>query len=112
MQFYFPNDARFNADNFAYQPLTFVFQALRAIDKHLLENANQSAIPIAGLGVATLSSQGVKNPKIEWFNPYAKMLESFDEMDAGIPGYVSETFSQLSKEGKVPSWATNYLEID
>jgi len=112
LQLYFPNDARFNADNFAYQPLVLIFQALRAIDKHLLENANQNAIPIAGLGVATLSSQGVKNPKIEWFNPYSKMLQSFDESVTQIPDYVSDTFSQLSREGKVPSWATNYLEID
>lgn len=112
MQLYFPNETRFNADNFAYQPLILIFQALRAIDKHLLENANQNAIPIAGLGVATLSSQGVKNPKIEWFNPYPKMLESFDETAIQIPNHVSETFSQLSREGKVPSWATNYLEMD
>lgn len=91
--------------------MSLIIQALRAIDKHLLENANRNAIPVAGLGVAALQSQGVKDPKIEWFNPYAGMLENFDEVDMQISSHVSQTFSQLLKEGKVSSWAINYLEI-
>lgn len=109
---HFPNESRFDAENFAYQPLELIFQAYKAIDTNSLETVNQIAIPIANLGVATLSSQGVKDPKAEWFNPYTKLLQNLHEPESQIPPYVAATYSQLCREGKVPNWVTPYLEAD
>lgn len=112
LRLHFPNEPRFNAENFVYQPLNLIFQAYRAIDTISLETVNQIAIPIANLGVATLSSQGVKDAKPEWFNPYPNLLQNLNEPDSQIPQYVSETYSQLCRAGKVPNWVIPYLEVD
>lgn len=109
---HFPNEPRFNAENFAYQPLNFIEAAYKAIDRCSLEAVNQIAIPIANLGVATLSSQGVKDPKPEWFNPYDKLLKNLNEPESQIPQYVADTYSQLCRDAKVPNWVIPYLEVD
>lgn len=70
------------------------------------------AIPIANLGIATISAQGTKNAQPEWFNPYPKILEDFDNQDSKIPDHVTQTFMELSREGKIPSWALGFVEND
>lgn len=109
---HFPNEPRFNAENFAYQPLDLIYQAYTAIDINSIETVNKIAIPIANLGVATLSSQGVKDPKPGWFNPYPDLLESLSEPESQIPQYVADTYSQLCKAGKVPNWVIPYLDTN
>jgi len=62
--------------------------------------------------VATLSSQGVKDPKAEWFNPYAKLIQHLYQPETQIPQYVADTYSQLCRAGKVPNWVIPYLETN
>jgi hypothetical protein len=92
--------------------LTFITQALTFISKLQLESASLNASPIANLGISMCQMQGIKEPKQLWFNPYPELLKTYEKSDSDIPLHVQQTFLDLSKSGKLPSWVTSFLEIN
>lgn len=113
MRLNYPSDNRFNADNFADQPLIIIEQALEAIGKREIELGNLIATPISRAMLYILSSKGVKRPERELnsINPYAQAIES-EIAKKKYSKEFTQVFLKLLKDGKIPQWLVGKLDIE
>ncbi len=93
--------------------MVIIEQALEAIGKREIELGNLIATPISRAMLYILSSKGVKRPEKELnsINPYNEAIES----EIAKKKYSKEfviIFLRLLKDGKIPHWLINQLDIE
>jgi hypothetical protein len=108
---YYPYEEKFNSKNFAKCPLILIEKALEVARQRDLELAAMAAHPTASLGVSVLRIAGAKNPKTQHFNPYAAQIYE-DYAKKLIPQEAAKCFLNLIREGKIPSWAVKFVDIE
>lgn len=86
-------------------------QALESINIIEIERSNYHAIPLGNLGEILCRLQGVKQAKSEWVNPYPNYIKS-KEIKKIIPEKPARLFLTLSREGKLPRWVFDELDIE
>lgn len=111
LQLYFPQEQRFNAEQFASCPIILIEQAIAASSRLELEpRSHRAAVPVSLLGCYTLAGQGVESFEPSHFNPFEKILnqqEALQEVDSAI----ARTLIELVDTGQVPSWAIPLIPL-
>ncbi len=90
--------------------MILIEQALQVAHQRQLELASISASPIASVGVAMMAIAGGK-AKEEWFNPYSARLYE-QEAKQICTQQAAKLFLELSKAGKLPSWAISHVNLE
>lgn len=108
---YYPGDNRWSYYNIGRQKINHILNALKIAQLVEEERANLISIPIANLGVAYAQSQGAKNAKPEWFNPWGQILKE-REIKKQYSDRLLSTLSQLINEKIIPSWVYSQLDPD
>ncbi|HEY9660444.1 MAG TPA: hypothetical protein V6C65_18480, partial [Allocoleopsis sp.] len=106
----YPNEERFNPENFGDCPLIIAEQALSAISQRDLELADLHATPVALVGQWFAASKGSKEADPNWFNPFGEFLYRKNARDL-IPPQAAQEFLALTKHGKVPSWVLEVVDV-
>lgn len=110
LQGLYPNDERFNKDNFAKCSLLLIEQALQSAVQRQLEQAAMNAAPIAAVGTIIAAATGAKLEP-SFFNPFeAALYEKSAKQACDIEA--ARAFLQMAKEGLLPSWAINRVDIN
>jgi hypothetical protein len=111
LQLHYPGVACFNEENFWHLPILFIEKALNEIDEKTKAIAHEMAVPISLMAQSMCAMEGVQDAKTEWFNPHERRLrraiavKQYEPATAGL-------LLQLTKEGKLPGWAMEHLDID
>lgn len=92
-------------------PVVYVEKALAALDQDRITQHSYTAMPIARLGLWVAAGAGAKQmPDEHSFNPFGAILYA-EEARKLIDPEVANTFLDLSAEHKVPSWASDLIEV-
>ncbi len=114
VQWYWPNDPRFNADNFGFMPITTIMSAL----KHGKILDTQDKDDMTMLQSQTLCLQAnanrdlKKHPPIEPkdVQPFQKILKELK--GSSTPLTAANTVRSLLKDQKLPTWLDGLLPMD
>lgn len=114
MQLAFPQDPRFSAENFDRCPFVFVTQALEAIEERDLNQALLMAYApaeAAWVTAAVNTKDGGRNLSHDTFNPVLRIVKQ-KQIKERIPTEVAQMIMTLNREGLVPGWALQGLNLD
>jgi hypothetical protein len=110
IQRYFPNDTRFNWENFGDQPEWLIYQAFEQGKRQVQEFLYGLELPIASFHstyynahLDTKKNSPVKVKNLCYFLP---------KESSGIPSIVGDTFFSLVREEIIPRWALAIAPIN
>lgn len=107
----YPNEERFNAENFGNTPLLEIEAALKAIEERDEEVAYQHTLPVALAGQAMCNLQGVNEVTLGRFSPIEQRRER-ERIQRVLPKPVAETLIELAKESRLPGWITEAIDFE
>lgn len=111
MRRYWAHDPRFTPENFGFQPIWLILQALEFGAKFQCEELH-----LQELGIATLSALFANANRDPKKGSPARAQDFFyfkqEGRDIRIPGIACETFFSLIADGLLPGWALGIAPID
>lgn len=111
LQRHYPHEPRFSAERLGDCPMALIEQALKSQAKERLEQLAADAAAIALHGAYSLRASGVKEPQVEWFNPWSRLVEQ-NEARNEIDPETARLFLELSAESAVPAWAVGLVDVE
>lgn len=111
IQRFWGHDPRFNFENFAFQPLYLIYQALEWADKLEKEVLFKQELGVASL--SALFANANRDPKSDPFKPqqFCHWLPEV-EAEKRIPAAACDAFFSLINDGLMPAWAVPLCPIE
>lgn len=86
-------------------------QALSVLEDRDLSMTSYITHAIAASAASNYQLQGGKNPKLEWFDPVARIMRK-KQARKSVPLRAARVFLELSAQGKIPGWVFSVLDVE
>lgn len=110
MRLAYPNEDRFSQECFGDCPIVVVLQALEALERRDLEQANLQAVPVSLVGQYIGLIKGNREIQPEAFNPYGAYLYKQAAKETIAP-VAARVFLELSSQQLIPAWAIAQVDV-
>lgn len=111
LQYGFPGDSRFNADNFANQELSLISEAYQQLLILQVEEAHRLTGPVAHFALAMMKVNGQKKASLDWFTAYPDVLLKH-RAKREIDPEAARLFLAAIEGDICPAWARSRIDRD